>query len=324
MSDNEDNAANITNVNLTLDKLKLKRAQTKSQLTRFVSFLDRFNTTNGNHEEINVRLEKINFTLETFNDLQTEIESITGVIQDDETETFEIKFYESVGRAKKMVADFLTAEGANRNSASSAGSIISGTNANVALQGPVRLPPINLNDFHGAYSQWMTFHDIFNSLVHTNNSLNDVQRFWYLKSCLKGEAAQLIQSLEISDLNYSIAWDMLKKRYENKRLIVHTHLKSMFEGTSLKNESRAQLRAILDTFNKDLRALTVLGQPTDTWDTLLIYILNSKLDINTKREWEEFLNRENIDFPTISQLTEFLTKKCNFLAELGKALSKRA
>lgn len=67
----------------------------------------------------------------------------------------------------------------------------------------------------------MSFFDTFNTLIHGNSQLSNVQKFYYLQSCLKGEAAQLIQSIEIFNVNYNIAWNLLKERYENKKLIVH-------------------------------------------------------------------------------------------------------
>ncbi|KAG7297753.1 hypothetical protein JYU34_018477 [Plutella xylostella] len=38
---------------------------------------------------------------------------------------------------------------------------------------------------------------------------------------------------------------------------------------------------------KNLRALNTLGEPTDSWDTLIIYMVVSKLDAVTEREWEQ-------------------------------------
>lgn len=137
----------------------------------------------------------------------------------------------------------------------------------------------------------MSFDDTFTSLIDKNVQLSDIEKFYYLKSCLRGEAAHLIQALDVSSINYAIAFQMLRQRYQNKKLIIHTHIKTMFELYSLKNESHTQLRKLLDTFNKNLRALTALGEPTETWDTMLIYILSNKLDTTTKREFEESISK---------------------------------
>lgn len=104
---------------------------------------------------------------------------------------------------------------------------------------------------------------------------------------------------------------MLKERYDNRKLIIHTHVKTIFELPSLKNESRVALRKLLDNFNKNLRALDALGQPTTSWDTLLVFILSSKLDPITKRKFEESITE--VESPKITDLTEFIAKQCQLL-----------
>jgi len=42
------------------------------------------------------------------------------------------------------------------------------------------------------------------SLIHDNETINPIQKFHYLKVVLKGAAAQIIKSLEFSELHCSI------------------------------------------------------------------------------------------------------------------------
>lgn len=76
----------------------------------------------------------------------------------------------------------------------------------------IKLPKIELPTFAGAYEDWYAFFDMFNSLIHSNQSLNDTQRFHYLKSSLKGDAAEVVSFLEISGNNYADAWSEMIKR----------------------------------------------------------------------------------------------------------------
>jgi len=94
-----------------------------------------------------------------------------------------------------------------------------------------RLPKIDLSTFTEAYEEWRNFFDIFNSLIHFNTSLTDIQRFHYLKSALKGEAIQVISSIEISEANYADAWSRLQERYDNERITqrIQTHIKAIFD-----------------------------------------------------------------------------------------------
>lgn len=52
----------------------------------------------------------------------------------------------------------------------------------------VKLPVIDIPKFSGDYSEWLSFCDAFSSLVHTNRSLNNIQKFQYLRSALMGSA----------------------------------------------------------------------------------------------------------------------------------------
>ena len=79
---------------------------------------------------------------------------------------------------------------------------------------------------------------------------------------LKDDAARAIHSLETSESNYIIAWDLLNKRFENKRLIIHNHMHSLFNLKTLNRESNNNLRELLDDMLKHIRALANLGEPT--------------------------------------------------------------
>lgn len=73
----------------------------------------------------------------------------------------------------------------------------------------IRLPTIKLPTFDGNYSNWLEFHYTFNSLIHNNEGLNNINKFQYLKLSLTGQAASLIESLEISSNNYDVAWILI-------------------------------------------------------------------------------------------------------------------
>lgn len=81
----------------------------------------------------------------------------------------------------------------------------------------VRLPKLDLPSFSGKYDKWFPFFDMVHSIIHSNESISDIQKLQYLKGCLRDEASRVISSLEISALNYEVAWNRLKDRYDNKR-----------------------------------------------------------------------------------------------------------
>lgn len=135
-----------------------------------------------------------------------------------------------------------------------------------------------------------------------------------MKSCLKGGAAQVIYSIEVNDLNYDIAFKLLCERYENRKFIVHSHIKALFDMPTVGKNVLNDLRCLADSILKNTRALKSLKEPVDSWDTLLLYIFSSKLDFNSKREWETFfVKADNIK---CSDFLKFLNERCHVLENL--------
>lgn len=185
---------------------------------------------------------------------------------------------------------------------------------NPATNTDVKLPCIELPKFHGNYESWTSFFDLFTSLVDNNRILTGSQKLHYLKSSVEGEAAQLIRSYNITDANYVEAWRALQARYQNKRLIVNSHLKHIMDLQKLKVESASGLRKAIDSFSESIRALTALGRPSDQWDDLLVYIFVEYMDSETRRYWELSLADE---MPTFAQLRAFVEKRCRSLEAAG-------
>lgn len=76
-------------------------------------------------------------------------------------------------------------------------------------------------------------------------------------------------------------------------------------------ESATELRRILDTTVKHKRALTALGVPTQEWDHVLVYLINDRLDSETRKQWE--LAATSRKFPTFEEIRIFLDKRCRAL-----------
>lgn len=173
--------------------------------------------------------------------------------------------------------------------------------------------------FSGKYEDWFAFHDTFQSVIHVNNSLSDVQKFQYLRASLKNEAAEVISSLELSNQNYEIAWSLLKERYDNTRVLVQTHIKAIFDLPTMGKDNVNGLRQIADGTARHIRALQALKRPADSWDDLIIYILSSKIDSITVRLWQTSLKEKEI--PTLKQFLTFLHNRCQVLEAVGKTVN---
>lgn len=170
----------------------------------------------------------------------------------------------------------------------------------------LKLPTINIPQFSGKYTEWPSFHDLFNSIIHTNKSIDDVQKLHYLKSSLSGEAEQLLRTITVTSQNYNEAWEILKNRYNNKRYISNSIFKKLFSIKNITTESAYQIKYLLDTTVECLSSLRNLGLPIKTWDAIMIYITVSKLDTESHRLWEQHIASEKDEFPSFDTLKDFL------------------
>ncbi|XP_062713630.1 uncharacterized protein LOC134290492 [Aedes albopictus] len=184
----------------------------------------------------------------------------------------------------------------------------------------VKLPEIRLPSFGGRIKEWVPFRDSFCSLIHENKQLNDMDRFSYLKSALSGDALQEIESVELSAANYSVAWKALESRYENKKLIVKAHLDALFAVEGMKRESYDGLSNLISGFEKNLQMLQKIGEDTAAWSTILAYMVYSRLDPATLRQWETHHNSK--DVPTYQNMLAFLRSHCAVLQSVAPASSK--
>ncbi|XP_046397397.1 uncharacterized protein LOC124164213 isoform X3 [Ischnura elegans] len=282
-----------------LRELTYKRGQIKAKLTRFKNFLDT-SAEDVDLMQLKVRYEKLEEIWQAFEAVQSEIELFQ---EDTSTETnerdlFEELYYELSARAQSVLLDSQREGNAGKLNSR-------------RLTDQVKLPVINLPSFSGNYDEWMNFYDTFRSLIHENEALPSIQKFHYLRSALSGEAFQVLASLNVSAENYKIAWDLLTQRYENKRYLISRHVKALFDMTRVERESSFSLRKLLDETNKNIRALTALGQPTHSWNAIILHLVTSKLDAVTYKDWESTLFGNEL--PDGDALINFLQHRCQIL-----------
>ncbi|XP_065085954.1 uncharacterized protein LOC135707972 [Ochlerotatus camptorhynchus] len=188
----------------------------------------------------------------------------------------------------------------------------SGSHASV-LSG-LKLPTISLPEFDGDYMQWLGFHDTFLALIHSNNDVPEIQKFHYLRAALKGEAVQLIESIAISSVNYSLAWQTLVDRYANDYLLKKRHLQALFDIPSVRKETAASLHALVDDFQRHTKILCQLGEPTESWSSILEHLLCTKLPDDTLKAWEDHASINNQ--PDYGCLIEFLQRRMRVLESI--------
>ncbi|XP_055633970.1 uncharacterized protein LOC129774278 [Toxorhynchites rutilus septentrionalis] len=178
----------------------------------------------------------------------------------------------------------------------------------------VRLPQIKLQTFDGNIDEWLSFRDLYISLIHCKSDLPEVEKFHYLKGCLVGEARSLVDSLAITKANYKIAWEAVMKRYNDSKLLKRRQVQALFNLPNVAKESVVELQSLLEAFERILQTLDQLIQPAEYKDLLLLDLLCSRLDPTTRRSWEE--HSATIDQDTVKDLTDFLQKRIRVLSSL--------
>ncbi|KAJ8933002.1 hypothetical protein NQ318_003667, partial [Aromia moschata] len=301
-----DAEADVLRYNVSTPNVQRKHVTKRGQRRRH----ERSSNKKSRCERANTRLDNLETVFKDFQAIQSEIEFLDESQQTLlEREQFENSYYDTIARAKGHILDHeAKLKGEN---------VESRPRENAHHVSNVKLPSMTLPEFKGEYHKWLQFHDTFMALIDKNKNLSDIEKFYYLRGCLKGEAEHVLQALEASGENYKIAWDLLKERFENKRLIIDKHIQALFDITPISKESHISLRNLIDNYQKHLRALKQLGEPTDSWDRLIIHLLDSKLDPATKREWQQTSIAKGRILPSIADFTNFLTNHCQLLERVN-------
>ncbi|XP_036319023.1 uncharacterized protein LOC118733635 [Rhagoletis pomonella] len=100
---------------------------------------------------------------------------------------------------------------------------------------------MNLPKFKGQYSEFKNFMSLFESLVHNDPTIPDIEKFNHLVNCLSGEALGTVKAFQMSDENYSKALASLKKVYDNKCLIFFDTISKLFKLPNISKPSELSL-----------------------------------------------------------------------------------
>lgn len=292
---------------------ELKRKNIVEGLKRIEDFLRKYDP-DQHAPEVRLRLERLEKLMETFEQVQSEYEELAQS-ESDVTEEFaqanldcRAKIEEQYFRVK---AGLLTKVPESAPPSTSTDSTPTTSASTPSPLSNVKLPTITLPEFDGDFNGWLTFHDTFVSMIHTSSEISCVQKFHYLRAALKGEAANLIQSITITAGNYAVAWDTLVKRYSNKVLLRKKHIRALLKYPKISHHSVESLHRIVDEFQRHTKVLEQLGEPVDQFSSILMEILEDKLDDASLEAWEESISSD--PQPTYEKMIDYLQKRARVL-----------
>ncbi|XP_005180274.1 uncharacterized protein LOC101896568 isoform X2 [Musca domestica] len=165
-------------------------------------------------------------------------------------------------------------------------------------------PKVAIEPFSGAYKDWPLFEKLFTTALETKPHWQGREKMNYLKSLLRGAAANLIQCVPSSNDSYETAWKRLKEQFDRPLYVVHAHIEQFMNIPKMKYGIESDLRRVATDASAIIDALDAIKQnERDQW---LIYILMSKLDAEICHRWLSQSPRE--EKQTLKTFFKFLNE----------------
>ncbi|XP_070535309.1 uncharacterized protein [Ptychodera flava] len=291
----------------TPERIKLSRRAHRGQMTKILNQLDEFMETaeDGLNE---AKLDKIQAKLELasakLQQLQVLDQNLIDKTEDADLETVivEADDYHSANKQRLVVcerhlnrlSEKFTKSTQKLDPSAEEFKPTSAMLQNYKHVKNVQLPKLALAKFSGDILKWQSFFDSFQAAVHNDPSLDNIQKFQYLRAQLSDEAARAIEGLSLTAANYSNAIELLVKRYGQPHMVKAAYMKALWE-LPRPNGDLASLREFYDATETYIRGLQSLGKDESSYGDLLVPIIMEKLpsrirelitrDHGTSREW---------------------------------------
>ncbi|GFY43988.1 uncharacterized protein TNIN_421431 [Trichonephila inaurata madagascariensis] len=218
-----------------IEKIKNKRLPIRSAVTKLITKIQ--NYIENNCDDVDNILELQDQLIEkelSLKQLNLEMEHLIVDASEFNAEINASEEYsEKIVSIKYKIKSYIKFHEGNLNVPNST-QVWSGQNRS---QLSIKLPEIPLPMFSGKYEEWSNFKIKFNNIISTNPQLSSEQKLHYLKAALTSK----VKNLETISDSFESLFKSLEERYENKCLIVETHIKAILNIAKLNNESRKEI-----------------------------------------------------------------------------------
>lgn len=148
----------------------------------------------------------------------------------------------------------------------------------------VRLPQLNIEKFTGDIEKYREFMDIFTVMIH-KKKYEDVEKFFYLKSYLTGDAEKLIQGMSSTSANYHIALEILETNFGSEEVLINNHVSKLINLEKYDERNKTSLRVLFNKVNRHVRELETLNITSEMYSVFLVPIVLSKLSEELRKMW---------------------------------------
>ena len=134
------------------------------------------------------------------------------------------------------------------------------------------MPKLEIPPFSGDILVFRVFWDQYQAALHLRTHLKDVQKFGYLKTLLKGSAADLVSGISLTGTNYTKAIELLSDRFGNTQSLIAAHIDQLLSIPKMHDIYDVKmLRTVYDRVGTNIR--NHFEVDSKTYGTLLISIV---------------------------------------------------
>ncbi|XP_073820653.1 uncharacterized protein [Musca autumnalis] len=184
----------------------------------------------------------------------------------------------------------------------------------------VVVPPCDTEVFEGDYLSWPSFRDLFTAIYVNNKKLSPVEKLFHLFQKTSGEAREINRHIPLTAEGFTIAWDNLRNQYENKRILVNSQLRILFNLAHCGQESASCLKKLQRDVTNCISVLELYKIDVKSWDPIFVYQCSSRMPKLTLSLWEQSLANKT-ELPRWDELNKFLTDRFQALENVADMTS---
>ena len=169
----------------------------------------------------------------------------------------------------------------------------------------VRLPKVIMPTFDGTSpKEYSQFIQKFDSLIHRDDSLDDVEKLMYLQSGCLHEAKKIADGYAVTAANYQQLRDALHRMFGKKRMVIQSYMESIID---LPHVSQIGLKSFLNSLETAVRSVKEFAVEQEQIAVVIIPLVERKLTEDDFKKWKEVISDDE-DF-SLEKLIKFLHER---------------
>ena len=140
------------------------------------------------------------------------------------------------------------------------------------------MPKLEVRKFSGKIQDWREFWDSFESAIHKNEGLSDIDKFTYLRGLVEEPAKSSIAGFALTAVNYSTALEVLQRRFGNKTVVQRAYVNELLNVKPVFSANDTDgLRKFFDTVESNFRGLEALEVNKEVYSEIVVPTILNKL-----------------------------------------------